>query len=145
MGVWYAAVSVVDTRGLTIVSGLDTKRETISRAPMTEPSQVPTAAIDEPLLDHHQVAALLGRSFTWFCHSRTQKRLRAQGFPRPVAGTKRYDPAAIRAWRLKQMDPKLRAIVAEEANRDAGRVEAHYGVALSEAAASIGREFAKAG
>lgn len=56
-----------------------------------------------------QAAYLLGRKVEWFYRNR--KWLEAElHFPKPLLGSD-YDPLAIMAWRLAQMDPALRAVL----------------------------------
>lgn len=54
-----------------------------------------------------ELAALLGFSCV-ATFRRHRKELAARGFPEPLIG-QCYDPLAVKAWRLAQMDPKLRA------------------------------------
>lgn len=61
------------------------------------------------LMTPAEVAYVLGRDVQWFY--RHKKRLiRERRFPAPVLGFD-YDPLAIMAWRLAQMDPALRAVL----------------------------------
>lgn len=71
----------------------------------------------DALLDARGVATLLGHDVPWF--QRHRKKLEAAGFPKRLAGLgNRWDPLAIRAWRLAQMDPGLRQVL--EAARSDG-------------------------
>lgn len=57
-----------------------------------------------------QVAYLLGgKTVDWFYRNR--RKLEAQGFPKPCLGGC-YDPLALYAWRLAQLEPGLRAVLA---------------------------------
>lgn len=61
------------------------------------------------LMTPAEVAYLFGRKVNWFYrHVRALERERH--FPQPVFGSD-YDPLAIMAWRLAQIDPALRAVL----------------------------------
>lgn len=57
-----------------------------------------------------EVALLLGFSCVATFRKHHRKALEARGFPKPLIG-QCYDPMAIRAWRLQQMRPELRAVL----------------------------------
>lgn len=85
---------------------------------------------DERLWPVKRVAEFLGVQPVWFYRNRRALE-RERHFPAPLIGH-RYDPLAIKAWRLAQLSPRLRAVL--EAAPGADRFVAELEVAKAEPA-----------
>ena len=74
----------------------------------------PLTPADRPalhLIDHQEMAQLLGVSSDWLCRHQGAL-IQDFGFPPPLAGfaQKRWDPQALRLWLDRQIPPHLQPV-----------------------------------